>query len=197
MASDDRALIDAFLRARNEPRPHTPPSEQGRRLDPAEAYHLQDRLREALLARGERLAGWKAAFTTRAAQEAKVAELAERALFLEKRAADREAAFDGYKERWAEAMSRLGLAPEAGVEEAAAVMSTLRDLFARVHSAQELERRIEGMHRDMRDFLHILEKKRVIGTLGEAATTSGRIVQEQEIAMVRQRIAALIEQKRG
>ncbi|HEX6209624.1 MAG TPA: fumarylacetoacetate hydrolase family protein [Methylomirabilota bacterium] len=70
MASDDRALIDAFLRARTEPRPHTPPSEQGRRLDPAEAYHLQDRLREALLARGERLAGWKAAFTTRAAQEA-------------------------------------------------------------------------------------------------------------------------------
>lgn len=47
-------------------------------------------------------------------------------------------------------------------------------------------------YRDMRDFLHILEKKRVIGTLGEAATMSGRVVQEQEIAMVRQRIAALI-----
>jgi 2-keto-4-pentenoate hydratase len=69
VASDDRALIDEFIRARTEPRTHRPPSEQGRRLDLAEAYRLQDALREALLARGERLAGWKAAFTTRAAQE--------------------------------------------------------------------------------------------------------------------------------
>jgi 2-keto-4-pentenoate hydratase len=67
---DDAALIDEFLRARTEGRLHRPPSEQGRRLDLAEAYRLQDRLRESLLARGERLAGWKAAFTTRAAQEA-------------------------------------------------------------------------------------------------------------------------------
>ena len=70
MASDDRALIDEFIKARTEPRPHTPPSEQGRALDLAEAYRLQDLLREALLARGERLAGWKAAFTTPAAQAA-------------------------------------------------------------------------------------------------------------------------------
>ena len=70
MSSTDAALIDEFLRVRTEPRPHRPPSEQGRRLDTAEAYRLQDRLRERLLARGERLAGWKAAFTTRAAQEA-------------------------------------------------------------------------------------------------------------------------------
>ena len=70
MASDDQALIDEFLRARVEARPHRPPSEQGRRLDLGEAYRLQDALREALLARGERLAGWKAAFTNRAAQEA-------------------------------------------------------------------------------------------------------------------------------
>jgi len=70
VASDDRALIDEFIRARSEPRPHRPPSEQGRRLELAEAYRLQDALREALLGRGERLAGWKAAFTTRAAQEA-------------------------------------------------------------------------------------------------------------------------------
>ena len=70
MASDDTALIEQFIRARTEPRMHTPPSEQGRRLDLAEAYRLQDKLREALLARGERLAGWKAAFTTRPAQEA-------------------------------------------------------------------------------------------------------------------------------
>jgi hypothetical protein len=47
-------------------------------------------------------------------------------------------------------------------------------------------------YRDMRDFLHILEKKRVIGTLNGPATASGRVVQEQEIAMVRQRIAALM-----
>jgi len=70
VSSTDAALIDEFLRVRTEPRPHRPPSEQGRRLDTAEAYRLQDRLRERLLARGERLAGWKAAFTTRAAQEA-------------------------------------------------------------------------------------------------------------------------------
>ena len=70
MASDDTALIEQFIRARTEPRTHTPPSEQGRRLELAEAYRLQDRLREALLARGERLAGWKAAFTARPAQEA-------------------------------------------------------------------------------------------------------------------------------
>jgi 2-keto-4-pentenoate hydratase len=67
--SDD-ALIDEFLKARAEPRLHRPPSEQGRRLGLAEAYSLQDRLRQTLLARGERLAGWKAAFTSRAAQEA-------------------------------------------------------------------------------------------------------------------------------
>jgi 2-keto-4-pentenoate hydratase len=67
--SDD-ALIDEFLKARAEPRTHRPASEQGRRLGLAEAYGLQDRLRQTLLARGERLAGWKAAFTSRAAQEA-------------------------------------------------------------------------------------------------------------------------------
>ncbi|PYM21796.1 MAG: hypothetical protein DMD78_16905 [Candidatus Rokuibacteriota bacterium] len=70
MAVDDRSLIDQFVRARGEAVPHRPPSEQGRRLELAEAYQLQDKLREALLARGERLAGWKAAFTNRAAQEA-------------------------------------------------------------------------------------------------------------------------------
>jgi 2-keto-4-pentenoate hydratase len=70
VAADDRALVEQFLKARTEPRPHTPPSEQGRRLAVPEAYHVQDQLREALLARGERLAGWKAAFTNRTAQEA-------------------------------------------------------------------------------------------------------------------------------
>ena len=70
MAIDDRTLIEQFVRARAGAMPHQPPSEQGRRLELAEAYRLQDQLREALLARGERLAGWKAAFTNRAAQEA-------------------------------------------------------------------------------------------------------------------------------
>ena len=70
MAVDDRSLIDQFARARGEAVPHRPPSEQGRRLELAEAYRLQDQLREALLARGERLAGWKAAFTNRTVQEA-------------------------------------------------------------------------------------------------------------------------------
>jgi mitochondrial fission protein ELM1 len=44
-------------------------------------------------------------------------------------------------------------------------------------------------YRDMRDFLHVLERQRVIN---EGATTNGKDVQEREIAMVRQRIAALL-----
>jgi hypothetical protein len=41
----------------------------------------------------------------------------------------------------------------------------------------------------MRDFLHILEQKRMIN---RGATTTGRLIQEQEIAIVRQRIVALV-----
>jgi mitochondrial fission protein ELM1 len=44
-------------------------------------------------------------------------------------------------------------------------------------------------YRDMRDFLHILEQKRMIN---RGATTTGRLIQEQEIAIVRQRIVALV-----
>jgi len=62
-------VIDAFIAARDAPRPHRPPSAE-RRLDVAEAYRLQDRLRETLTARGERVAGWKVGFTTRALQHA-------------------------------------------------------------------------------------------------------------------------------
>jgi 2-keto-4-pentenoate hydratase len=62
-------LIKECLAARDEPRPHRPPSET-RRLSLAEAYAVQDRLREALLGRGERVVGWKAGFTNKAAQEA-------------------------------------------------------------------------------------------------------------------------------
>jgi 2-keto-4-pentenoate hydratase len=70
VSAHDAPLIDEFVRARVECRAHRPPSEQGRRLELAEAYRVQDQLRDVLLARGERLAGWKAAFTTPAAQEA-------------------------------------------------------------------------------------------------------------------------------
>lgn len=61
--------IDTFIAARQEPRLHRPPSAE-RRLSPPEAYRLQDRLREALVAGGDRVAGWKVGFTTRAAQQA-------------------------------------------------------------------------------------------------------------------------------
>ncbi len=50
-------------------------------------------------------------------------------------------------------------------------------------------RRLLTPYRDMRDFLHVLEKHRVIN---EGATSNGKTVQEREIAMVRQRIAALL-----
>jgi 2-keto-4-pentenoate hydratase len=65
--SDD--LVKECLAARDEPRPHRPPSET-KRLSLTEAYAVQDRLREALVARGERVAGWKAGFTNKAGQEA-------------------------------------------------------------------------------------------------------------------------------
>jgi len=65
--SDD--LVKECLAARDEPRPHRPPSET-KRLSLTEAYAVQDRLREALVGRGERVAGWKAGFTNKAGQEA-------------------------------------------------------------------------------------------------------------------------------
>src|SRR2546428_12683868 len=64
--SDD--LVKECLAARDEPRPYQPPSET-KRLTLAEAYATQDRLREALVGRGERVAGWKAGFTSKAGQE--------------------------------------------------------------------------------------------------------------------------------
>jgi 2-keto-4-pentenoate hydratase len=65
----DTDLVKEGLAARDEPRPHRPPSEV-RRLSLIEAYGVQDRLREALLGRGERVAGWKAGFTSKAGQDA-------------------------------------------------------------------------------------------------------------------------------
>ena len=67
MRHDD--LVKECVAARDEPRPHRPPSET-KRLSLTEAYAVQDRLREALVARGERVAGWKAGFTNKAGQEA-------------------------------------------------------------------------------------------------------------------------------
>jgi 2-keto-4-pentenoate hydratase len=63
------ALTAALLAAREQHRALAPPSET-RALAAAEAYAVQDRLREALVARGERVAGWKAGFTSKPAQTA-------------------------------------------------------------------------------------------------------------------------------
>ncbi len=63
------ALIETLLRARAEHRSVSPPSET-RALSSSEAYATQDRVREALVARGERLVGWKAGFTNKASQAA-------------------------------------------------------------------------------------------------------------------------------
>ena len=51
--SDD--LVKECLAARDEARPHRPPSET-RRLSLSEAYAVQDRLRATLVERGERVA---------------------------------------------------------------------------------------------------------------------------------------------
>jgi 2-oxopent-4-enoate/cis-2-oxohex-4-enoate hydratase len=59
--------IATFIAARREPRLIAPPS-ASRALSVAEAYAVQDRLREALVAQGERVVGWKAGFTSKAAQ---------------------------------------------------------------------------------------------------------------------------------
>ena len=62
-------LVKECIAARDEARPHRPPSET-RRLSLTEAYAVQDRLRAALVERGERVAGWKAGFTNKTGQEA-------------------------------------------------------------------------------------------------------------------------------
>ena len=60
--------VEATVRARTHTQRYGPPSEE-RTLSMAEAYAVQDRVREALVSRGERLIGWKAGFTGKAAQE--------------------------------------------------------------------------------------------------------------------------------
>jgi len=60
--------VDATLRARTRRERYAPPSEE-RALSMAEAYAVQDRVREALVADGGRVIGWKAGFTAKMAQE--------------------------------------------------------------------------------------------------------------------------------
>jgi 2-keto-4-pentenoate hydratase len=59
--------VEALVAVRHDARPIAPPSER-RALTVSEAYTVQDRLRETLVARGERVVGWKVGLTTRAAQ---------------------------------------------------------------------------------------------------------------------------------
>ena len=61
--------VTQLLAAREHHRPVAPPSETAP-LSVAQAYAVQDRLREALVARGERVVGWKAGFTSKVTQAA-------------------------------------------------------------------------------------------------------------------------------
>jgi 2-oxopent-4-enoate/cis-2-oxohex-4-enoate hydratase len=65
--------LEPWLRSRAEHRAVAPPS-QTRALSKAEAYGVQDRLRAELVRRGERVIGWKAGFTGKAAQAAFAAD---------------------------------------------------------------------------------------------------------------------------
>jgi 2-keto-4-pentenoate hydratase len=62
------ALVRSLVDVRQRPRAIAPPSET-KTLSLKEAYAVQDGVREAMLAGGERLAGWKAAFTNAAMQK--------------------------------------------------------------------------------------------------------------------------------
>ena len=61
--------IERFI-ANREQRGSIPPPSETRALSTADAYTIQDRLREALVARGARVIGWKAGFTGKATQTA-------------------------------------------------------------------------------------------------------------------------------
>jgi 2-oxopent-4-enoate/cis-2-oxohex-4-enoate hydratase len=60
--------LQAILQARARRERCAPPSEQ-QPLSLAEAYAVQDRLRDVLVRQGEQVIGWKAGFTGKAAQE--------------------------------------------------------------------------------------------------------------------------------
>ena len=63
------AVVDRILAARAGHVNGVPPTDGGA-LSVAEAYDVQDAVRQALLARGERVVGWKAGFTSKATQQA-------------------------------------------------------------------------------------------------------------------------------
>ena len=62
------ALVQSLVEIRRRPRPIAPPSET-KALSLEEAYAVQDRVREALVAGGDQVAGWKAAFTNAGLQK--------------------------------------------------------------------------------------------------------------------------------
>src|SRR2546422_454383 len=62
-------LVEHILGARAAAVASVVPTER-RALSLDEAYDVQDRVRQALVARGERVIGWKAGFTSRATQQA-------------------------------------------------------------------------------------------------------------------------------
>ena len=63
MASDAELIAGVHPRPHRAPRAHTAERAAGQPLSLAEAYRLQDVLRETLLRRGEKVTGWKAGFT--------------------------------------------------------------------------------------------------------------------------------------
>jgi 2-keto-4-pentenoate hydratase len=62
-------MIDILLATRSTHRAAPPPSET-RPLSLAEAYDIQDELRDTLVKKGETILGWKAGFTGKASQQA-------------------------------------------------------------------------------------------------------------------------------
>ena len=66
--SDRSIRLLALLRARSHRERCAPPSEE-QPLTMAEAYAIQDRLRDVLVSQGEQVIGWKAGFTGKAAQD--------------------------------------------------------------------------------------------------------------------------------
>jgi 2-keto-4-pentenoate hydratase len=69
MSATADPLVEHILAARASAVASVIPSEK-RVLTTADAYDVQDRVRQALVARGERVIGWKAGFTSRATQQA-------------------------------------------------------------------------------------------------------------------------------
>jgi uncharacterized protein YhaN len=61
-------------------------------------------------------------------------------------------ALSRFQAEWADLMARLSLPPGAGVEEAHAVLETLRRLFEKVDAIAQLQKRIDTMARDAQQF---------------------------------------------